>query len=254
LWWGAWIPYMQFGGAYDNVFKLLRRQYGVAVAKLPTEEAGEKREGWVEHLGSHLMVFYWRGLIGLGEDDLVARFVQRASPRLRKQALEFVGRSLLNTADAIPGEVLKRLKALWESRVQAARAASDREPYRIELAAFGTWFLSAKFDDAWAIDQLHQVTDLIEGDAINAFPLIKRLTVLAPQMPNEAVQILERLLFGPRRHWQYVASMSEVGEILRVALGGSNAQAAQVAVRIVDKLAERGEMTYRPLVTKVAPT
>jgi hypothetical protein len=57
LWWGAWIPYMQFGGAYDNVFKLLRRQYGVAVAKLPAEEAGEKRDRWVEHLGSHLMVF-----------------------------------------------------------------------------------------------------------------------------------------------------------------------------------------------------
>jgi hypothetical protein len=114
--------------------------------------------------------------------------------------------------------------------------------------------LSAKFDDAWAIERLRQVTDLIEGDAINAFPLIKRLTVLAPQMPDEAVQILERLLFGPRRHWQHMASMSEVGEILRVALGGSNAQAAQAAVRIVDKLAERGEMTYRPLVSQLAPT
>ena len=250
LWWGAWIPYLQFGGAYDNVFKLLRRQYGIAVNELPEGVTGEKRDGWVEHLGSHLMVFYWRGLIGLGEDDLVACFMRRTSPRLRKQALEFVGRSLLNTADAIPGEVLQRLKALWESRVQAARAASDREPYRIELAGFGTWFLSAKFDDAWAIDQLHQMTDLIEGDAINAFPLIKRLTVLAPQMPDEAVQILERLLFGPKRNWQYVASMGEVGEILRVALGGRNAQAAQVAVRIVDNLAERGDMTYRQLVTQ----
>jgi hypothetical protein len=254
MWWGAWIPYMQLGGAYDNVFKLLRRQYGVAVAKLPTEEAAEKRGGWTEHLGSHLMVFYWRGLIGLGEDDLVGYFMQRSSPRLRKQALEFVGRSLLNTADAISGEVLERLKALWESRVQAARAALDREPYRIELTAFSTWFVSAKFDNAWAIDQLHQVTDLIGGDAIGAFPLIKRLGALAAQMPDEAVQILERLLFGPKRNWQYVASMSEVGEILRVALGSSDAQAARVAVGIVDKLAERGDMTYRPLVTQVAPT
>jgi hypothetical protein len=250
LWWGAWTPYMQCGGAYDNVFNLLRRQYGIAVAKLPTEEAGEKRDGWVEHLGSHLMVFYWRGLIGLGEDDLVACFMQRASPQLRKQALEFVGRSLLNTAEAIPGEVLERLKALWESRVQVVRAASDREPYRIELTAFGAWFLSAKFDDAWSIDQLHQLMDVTEGDAIHAYPLIKRLTVLAPQMPDEAVQILERLLFGPKRNWQYVAGISEVGEILKMALGGSNAQAAQVAVRIVDKLAERGDMTYRPLVTQ----
>jgi hypothetical protein len=63
-------------------------------------------------------------------------------------------------------------------------------------------------------------------------------------------KFLERLLFGPKRHWQYMASMSEVGEVLTVALGGSDAQAAQVAVRIVDKLAERGDMTYRQLVTQ----
>jgi hypothetical protein len=253
LWWGAWIPYLQFGGAYDNVFRLLRRQYGVGVANLPPEEVKGKRDGWVEHLGSHLMVFYWRGLIGLGEDDLIACFMGRASPRLRRQALNFVGRSLLNTEGAIPRAVLERLKALWESRVQAA-TESDRDPTRVELAAFVTWFLSAKFDDAWAIDQLHPVTELIDGDASNAFPLIKRLAALAPQMPDEAIQILERLLFNPKRSWQYVASISEVGEILKAALDSTNAQAAQGAVRIVDKLAERGEMTYRPLVAQVAPT
>ena len=251
LWWGAWIPYLQFGGAYDNVFRLLRWQYGIAVTKLPAEEAGEKRDGWVEHLGSHLMVFYWRGLIGLGVDDLVARFMERASPRLRKQALEFVGRSLLNTPDTVPGEVLARLRALWEARVQIARAAADRKPYRIELASFGTWFLSAKFDNAWVINQLHQVTDLIDGDAINAFPLIKRLTALVPQMPEEAIQILERLLFGPKRNWLYVASVPEVGEILRVGLS-STAEARQGAVRIIDRLAERGDMTYRSLLSQTA--
>ena len=249
LWWGAWIPYLQFGGAYDNVFKPLRRQYGIAVTKLPVEDAEEKREGWVEHLGSHLMVFYWRGLIGLGGDDLVARFMERASPGLRKQALEFVGRSLLNTAGGVPGEVLERLKALWEARVQVARVTADREPYRVELASFGTWFLSAKFDDAWAIDQLHQVTDLIDGDAINAFPLVKRLAALVPQMPQEVIQILEQLLFGPKRNWLYVVSLSEVGEILRASLS-STAEARQAAVRIIDKLAERGDMTYRSLLSQ----
>ena len=253
LWWGAWIPYLQFGGAYDNVFRLLRGQYAVAVASLPAKQADTKHNGWVEHLGTHLMVFYWRGLTGLAEDDLVAGFMRRASPRVRKQALDFVGRSLLNTADAIPADVLERLKAIWESRLQAASTEPDRS-YRVELAAFGTWFLSAKFDDAWAIDQLHRVMELIDGDVINAFPLIKRLAVLAPQMPDEAVQILERLLFGPNRNWAYLASVSEVGEVLKAALDGTNPQSAQGAVRIVDKLAERGEMTYRSLVTQVAPT
>jgi hypothetical protein len=253
LWWGAWIPYRQFGGAYDNVFKLLRRQYGIAIEQLPAQEVKENREGWVEPLGSHLMVFYWRGLIGLGDSDLLSRFIERAAPPLRKQALDFVGRSLLNSPGTIPEEVLGRLMALWESRIRAIRSAADREPYRTELSSFGTWFLSGKFSDDWSMDHLREVTDLIEGDVMNAFPVIKRLAELAPRLPEPSVQILDRLLFWPKRNWLYLASMAEVGEILRSALASDAAAAHQTAIRVIDKLAERGDMTYRGLVLQAAP-
>lgn len=248
--WGAWVPYLQFGGAYDNVFRILRRHYCIAVSKIPAEEGGEKPDRWIELLGTHLMVFYWRGLIGLGEDDLVCGFMRRASPRLRKQALEFIGRSLLNTVDTVLPEILERLKALWESRVRATRTEQDRG---LELAGFGTWFLSAKFDNSWALDQLRQVMELTDGDAINAYPLIKRLAVIAPQVPGEAIQILDQLLFGRRQNWQFLSGMSEVGEILKAALGSGNAAVAQGVISIVNKLAERGDTTHRPLVSQLTP-
>jgi hypothetical protein len=247
LWWGAWIPYLQFGGAYDNVFKLLQRQYSVSIEQLPARAVKEKREGWVEHLGSHLMVFYWRGLIGLGDDDLLGRFMERATPPMRKQALDFIGRSLLNSPGTVPEEVLARLMALWESRMRTARSAADREACGIELSSFGTWFLSGKFSDDWSIDQLHEVTGLVEGDIISAFPVIKRLVELAPRIPERSVEILDRLLFGPKRNWLYVGSMAEVGEVLGSALASDAPAAHQIAIRVIDKLAERGDMTYRGL-------
>jgi hypothetical protein len=248
LWWGAWIPYLQFGGAYDNVFPLLRRQYALAIEQLPAQEAAENQERWVEFLGSHLMAFYWRGCITLGHDDLLSRFMKRAAPRVRKQALDFVGRSLLNSPGAVPEEVLGRLMTLWESRAAVARSAGNRERYRIELSSFGTWFLSGKFSDDWSMDHLREVTDLIEGDTLNAIPVIRRLVEFAPRMPEASVQILDRLLFGPKRSWLYIASMAEVRDILRYALASDAVEARQISVRIIDKLAERGDMTYRGLV------
>jgi hypothetical protein len=253
LWWGAWVPYMQFGGSYDNVFKLLRRQYGIAVDELSPVEVKDNRENWVDHLGPHLMVFYWRGLISLDDDDLIGRFMKRAPPGAREQALEFVGRSLLNSAEAVPEVVLNRLMALWERRVHAAREADDCEPFRTELGSFGTWFLSGKFSDSWAMDRLQEVTSLISGDIINAYPVIKRLAILASGMPEATIKILDRLLFGSKRNWLYVASMTEVGDVLRAALNSDAGEARQTAIRVIDKLAERGDMTYRDLVAQAVP-
>jgi hypothetical protein len=72
--------------------------------------------------------------------------------------------------------------------------ASGDTPHR-----FGTWFLSGKFSDDWSMDHLREVTDLVEADAINAFPVIKGLAELAPRMPEPSVEGLDRLLFGARQ-------------------------------------------------------
>ena len=253
MWWGAWVPYMHFGGAYDNVFKLLRRQYGIAVDELSPIIAKDNRESWLDHLGPHLMAFYWRGLISLDDDDLIGCFMKRAPPGARKQALEFVGRSLLNSTEVVPELVLNRLMALWERRVHAAREADDPEPFRTELGSFGTWFLSGKFSDNWAVDRLQEVTNLISGDVINAYPVIKRLAILAPGMPEAAIKILDRLLFGSKRNWLYMASMTEVGDVLRAVLNSDVGEARQRAIRVIDKLAEHGDTTYRDLVAQAAP-
>jgi hypothetical protein len=249
LWWAAWLAYIQFGGAYDNVFAVLRPQYGIAIERLSRNDAEAERDRSGEQLGSHLMVFYWRGLISLASDDLIARFMTRAAPRLRKQALEFIGRSLVNSPEKIPKEVVDRLIALWESRVLAAKGADNREPFKTELSSFGIWFLSGKFDDNWAMGRLLEALDLAEGDAFNAFPVIKRLADLASSMPEAAVQCLDRLLFGPKANWLYMSGMAEVGSILRAAIASGVQPAQAGAIRIINRLAERGDMTYRELAT-----
>ena len=51
-------------------------------------------------------------------------------------------------------EIIDRLKHLWENRLARAKASSSPEQYMDELASFSWYFIAAKFDDEWAIDQL----------------------------------------------------------------------------------------------------
>ena len=83
--------------------------------------------------------------------------------------------------------------------------------------------------------------------------MIKRLAILASGIPEAAIKILDRLLFGSKRNWLYVASMTEVGDVLRAALDSDVGEARQTAIHVIDKLAERGDMTYRDLVAQAAP-
>jgi hypothetical protein len=248
LWSAAWKAYMQFGGTYDDVFRLLRPQYALAVQNLSEYPSNNEGDSAVEHLGSHLMVFYWRDLVTLKKDDLLIQFLSNASPTFRKRSLEFVGRSLVNTKDEVPPEVLKRLVDLWESRVRLAHNTDDRQGFSAELSSFGTWFLSSKFDDRWAIEQLLELFGLIEIDALNAYPVIKRLAEISTKMPGETVRCLEGLLLGARRNWLYVSGMAEVRTILQSAIDNGDWVTRRIAVRIIERLAERGDMTYRHLV------
>ncbi|HEY9795044.1 MAG TPA: hypothetical protein V6D30_05325, partial [Leptolyngbyaceae cyanobacterium] len=66
-----------------------------------------------ERLAQHLMTLYWRGKLNLDNlEGLLTRFYAKAPDALRGYALEFVGRSLRNTKEAIEPQILNQLQLL----------------------------------------------------------------------------------------------------------------------------------------------
>jgi hypothetical protein len=118
-----------------------------------------------ERLAAHLLLFYAWGRIEV-HDELLAEFFDTAPIQVRSRALAHVGWQLWKSTDPVPADVLERLTALWESRraaiVSTTRAASDDAPQKAaieELAAFGWWFRSDKFDRHWALRELRIALD-----------------------------------------------------------------------------------------------
>lgn len=92
----AWQPYIVFCRPYNAIFELLRPQYARAIRELDREPAFQVAGNAddKERLAEHLILFYGRGVITLGEEDLISLFFKHAPMNARRHALAFIGRSL----------------------------------------------------------------------------------------------------------------------------------------------------------------
>lgn len=244
----AWESYINFSGVYDNTFDLLHEEYRYAVEQIdPTLIEQEKLTDTDKGLANHLMTFYWRGKMNLDEPGaLLARFLELASDALRGYALEFVGRSLKKTKDEIAPQILNSLELLWEKRLETARNSSERSSYATELAAFGWWFGSGKFDDTWAIAQIKQILELT-GKVDPDFLLLERLAVLVDTMPESSVECLELMIKNDKSAWSTYGWQDETKAILSKAIQSTSGQARKTAENIIQDLGKRGHWEYRNL-------
>ena len=96
-------------------------------------------------------------------------------------------------------------------------ATKDRPGHARELAAFGWWAASGKFDESWAIDQL---TDLLSHpDKVTPEGhVLQWLANVAAQRPRDAVRCLD--LFAEHCNWDFRLEVwnGHVVSILRAAL------------------------------------
>jgi hypothetical protein len=242
----AWETYISFCAPYNYVFEILGEEYNFAVEHLG-EHKDEKR-GLAEpdkRLAAHLMTFYWRGKIDLDNPNgHLNKFWLKGSDKLKGYALSFVGQALRQTRDTIPSEIVSRLKRLWENRLAAAKCAPAPDSHNDELAAFGWWFVSEKFDDQWAIAHLMEALK-IAGKTDPDHLVVERLAALAHGRSLETVQCLEAIVKGDRAGWAIYSWREEARTILAVALQDSKTRAA--AENIIDYLGSRGYFEFRDL-------
>lgn len=244
----AWETYITSYPVYDNVFDVLVEEYSYTVEQINVVESEKENIGDPnKHLAQYLMTLYYRGKLDFNKPEgLLALFYEKAPDALRGEALEFVGRSLCDTNEVIEPQILNQLQFLWEQRLKAARTATPPASHATELAAFGWWFASEKFDDSWAIEQLRDVLERV-GKVEPDHLVIKRLAALADAMPVLAVECLRLIIEGDKKGWGIYGWSDEAKIILITALQGSNDEAKQTSEALIHRLGERGYWDFREL-------
>jgi hypothetical protein len=242
----AWDTYVMFCKPYDNVWEILRPFYRLAVERIGGRQGNTR---WLanpeEKLAEHLMVFYWRGKLSL-DDDLLVDFWRKAPASVRAHAHAFVGQALKQTSGDVPLEILNRLKQLWERRLTAARQAQDRSDFEKEVAAFGWWFASGKFDVDWALDQLFASLEF-SGRVKRTHMILKTLSVTAQTHPLKSVKSLRLIAEGDRQGWELDIGREHIWQILQWSL--ANPDAKEEAEKLIHYLGSRGFLEFKDLLT-----
>ncbi len=239
----AWETYIVSCAPYDNVFDALQEEYERAVDDLsPISEYSSHLGDPQEHLAEHLMSFYWRGKITLDDPSgLLARFYINAPEKVIAHAMNFVGRSLYHEK-LIPQNIIERLKALWEHRLCA------EIPNRNEIAAFGWWFASRKFDDLCAINQFKRAIKIakqVKPDHL----VIERLVELSSILPSHAVECLRLMIEVDEKGWLIYSWRDKARIVIRTAIQSEDMNARQTARALVNWLGARG-LEFRDLLNQ----
>ena len=245
----AWETYLIRCEPYDAAFELLEGYYRAAVARLEPDQP-ETREARAaqEALGLHLISFYIRGKLPLdGQDSTLWHFFGRAPATPRADVIGTIGHDLRSASAQFDADTISRLRALWESRLNAASAAHDAVALEEELAQFGSWFASGLFDAEWSLQAFERTLDLASGRVIYWKGVCQRLDPLASGYPRTVVACLTRMADRDSEGWQVDGHAEEIRTVLRAVLSSNDGEARKMARDLINSLGARGFHHFQDL-------
>jgi hypothetical protein len=245
----AWQAYLAHNQPYRDVVAVLQQEYIDAADRLggPTKVRVRALRPAEQALGEHLLVMYARGWIER-ENPALMSFFAHAAPETRVAVLASLGRDLMARDDAKQGsetrvasEVVARLQEFWDFRLQAG----DRD--KRESEAFGWWFAAGAFDVGWSWKRL--VAAITEAGRVEGHLfLARRLAAIGADSPGDALFVLEALI-SVGEPWTVFELKDAIRPVLVAALSAGEGT-KEAAVRLINRLGERGFGEYRDLLPR----
>jgi hypothetical protein len=257
----AAAAFLAFNGPSASLLDALRLQYAMWAKALATDTfervMSYSPESIPERLAEHLLFLYIWGRLELDASPL-ADFFEFAPVDVRRDALANVGGQLSQSGQVIADDVLTRLQRLWETRRRVIGEAVDAQSVTdedsnptAELAAFGWWFRSGRFDHEWAINELLAVSDRIAGFDRLDVDITEQLAIAAQTDPDIALRIYERLLRPAQQNWYFQEVAREGFPILAAALKSGQTDLVNRATQLMNEIASWGLVDARERVQAI---
>lgn len=239
----AWEGYVCYARLNLSMLNLLRDEYARSIELLGSANLEEHRKS-DEHLGKHLMIFYWHGRLAL-DDPMLVRFFEVAPDEVRAQVLAAMGQDLREDHEPLTDDIAARLKGLWEWRIERARVGIEGDS-QAEMAAFGWTFASGKLGDFWGLEQLESTLSIVGQAAVDHL-VAERLASLAAEYPADTVRCLSLMVGGAAEDWPIHHWTTNVEAILTAALRSGHDAAFQSATALINRLGARGFLQFASL-------
>ncbi len=188
-------------------------------------------------------MLYGGGKIGLA-DELLQLYFSKISDQISGHVIVLIGMGLRNQQNALPHDVMDRFKAFWEWRLENAKGAGGVGIRSSELAGFGRWFVSGKFDDEWAVPQLKATLELSGKTDVDHL-VVEYLAALSAHMPLAAVECLDLIVEADKEGWSILGWRQHARTILVSALHSGDPTAVELARALINRFDARGFAEFR---------
>ncbi len=244
----AWHTYLAFCAPYTEVYDLLKEQYLFAANNLvnvsETERAVHETN---KRLAEHLITYYWRGKLELDDSESsLSVFYEKASDSLRAHVMAYIGRPLEKTKEAIEDEVLDRLRSLWEKRLDIASKSANLSLFKSEIASFGWWYVSGKFDYDWSLDQLSKALK-ISKYIDPAYKVIKKLADNANINSLQVIDCIDIIIKEQDDQRIYYGWQDDTKMLLSKLMNNSDSAVVTKAKNLANYLIAKGYGEIREL-------
>jgi hypothetical protein len=114
------------------------------------------------------------------------------------------------------------------------------------MSSFGWWFISKKFDNKWAIEQLIDVLK-ITGKVKPDHLVVEELAMLSQEMPKETLQCLELMIKGDQEGWGIYSWREHLRTALSNTLQSPDPETVSAAEDFIHYLGSKGYFEFRDL-------
>ncbi|UXR65923.1 hypothetical protein EZJ49_06645 [Bdellovibrio bacteriovorus] len=243
-WAAAWDANILFNQPYTKVFKELKDHYSLAIDRFEVSE-GDRPEKIDERLVDHLISFFLYGEFEL-DSEILSKLYSKLDARLKKRALDMIGRGLANEKYEPDPNVVKRSISFWNFRVEECKKMKDPKD-RAELAEFGWWFKSAQFDDEWSLDQAITVLTLCNYITPD-YMVMERLLDLAEKYPQKVAEVFRLMVDCRVADYGFYGWLEKAKILLPKLL---KTEARETAIKTIHKLGAYGLNQFGSLLKEV---
>jgi hypothetical protein len=235
----AWVAHIQSDqGPVADLTDSLRDLYSEHVAVIGRDDDAFGGHDSRNRLVDYLVILYlWERL----PEDLLNEFWQRVPPPLLRQAMWFNGRHLVG---ANPNR--DRARSYWNRRLELAKAASDKEPFKKELGVIGAWFMW-DIDEDWLLTQLMLLLNagFAPSDGIG---VIDKLAERLPSKTDDVVEAIRVLVRHPEvQPWIFGSQEQSLRNILSQGKASSSPMTVAGVKEIISFLSSRGNPAFLDL-------
>ncbi len=232
-WAAAWDANILFNQPYTNVFRELKNHYSLAIDRIEVSDDG-KADKTDERLVEHIIALFLYGEFELNS-DILTKLYFKLDLRLKKRALDMIGRGLANEKHAPDPGIVKRSISFWNFRIEECKKLKEPKE-RIELAEFGWWLKSGRLDDEWSLDQTIEVLNLCNFITPDHM-VMERLLELVDKYPVKVAEVLRLMVDYRVTDYGFYGWLEEAKILLPKLLA---TEAREIAIKTIHKLGAYG--------------